>query len=101
VTWTLVYDGNCRVCTRIVNVLRHWDRGGEIEFMPSQSSGVPERFPWIPPSAFREAMQLIGPESRTWAGAAAIEQLLNILPRGRMVGWLFHLPFGRTIIDRF
>jgi predicted DCC family thiol-disulfide oxidoreductase YuxK len=97
--YTVVYDGHCNVCTRLANVLRAWD--GELEVVASQSPGVMERFPWIPPAAYAEALQLVGPGGTTWQGAAAIEQLLNILPRGRLFSWAFHIPLLRGVADRF
>ncbi|HEV2132443.1 MAG TPA: DCC1-like thiol-disulfide oxidoreductase family protein, partial [Longimicrobiaceae bacterium] len=48
-----------------------------------------------------EAVQLIGPGGRTWQGADAIEQLLKILPRGRLIGWVFRVPLMGGLIDRF
>jgi predicted DCC family thiol-disulfide oxidoreductase YuxK len=99
--YTCVYDGDCKVCTRLAHRLIMWDRRREIEVVPSTAPGVTARFPWIPPRAYAEALQLVGPGGQTWQGAAAIEQLLNILPRGRLVAWVFHLPFVRRIADRF
>lgn len=99
--YTVVWDGNCKVCTRLARLLRKWDRNEEMEIVPSQAPGVMARFPWIPPRAFSEALQMIGPGGRTWQGAAAIEQLLNVLPKGKLVSWLFKIPFVRTIADRF
>jgi predicted DCC family thiol-disulfide oxidoreductase YuxK len=99
--YTVVWDGNCKVCTRLARLLRKWDRDEEMEIVPSQAPGVMARFPWIPPRAFSEALQMIGPGGRTWQGAAAIEQILNVLPKGKLVSWLFRIPFVRTIADRF
>jgi predicted DCC family thiol-disulfide oxidoreductase YuxK len=99
--YTLVYDGTCTVCGRLVKILRAWDRDAEIEAVPSQQPGVAARFPWIPPRAYAEAVQLIGPGGRTWSGAGAIEQLLNMLPKGRLIAWIFRIPFVRAIADRF
>ena len=99
--YTLVYDGNCKVCGRLVRLLRAWDRDETIEVVPSQQPGVMARFPWIPARAYVEAVQLIGPGGRTWSGAGAIEHLLNILPRGRPISWTFKIPFVRRIADRF
>ncbi len=82
-------------------MLRAWDRDEQIEIVPSQASGVMARFPWIPARAYADALQLIGPGGRTWQGAAAIEQLLEILPKGRLVSWIFKIPFMRTLADRF
>jgi predicted DCC family thiol-disulfide oxidoreductase YuxK len=99
--YTCVYDGMCKVCTRLSGVLKKWDRHHQIEVVPSQASGVMARFPWIPAHAYIEALQLIGPGGQTWSGAAAIEQLLDILPKGKFIGWLFKLPFARKLADRF
>jgi predicted DCC family thiol-disulfide oxidoreductase YuxK len=72
-----------------------------MQVVPSQSPGVQARFPWIPARAYRESLQLIGPGGKTWQGAAALEQLLNILPRGRLVSWVFSIPLVRGAADRF
>jgi predicted DCC family thiol-disulfide oxidoreductase YuxK len=99
--YTCVYDGDCKVCTRLAHRLIRWDRRREIEVVPSTAPGVTARFPWIPARAYAEALQLVGPGGQTWQGAAAIEQLLNILPRGRLVAWVFQIPFVRGLADRF
>ncbi len=99
--YTVVYDGDCKVCSRLVKLLRKWDRRRDLEIVPSQAPGVMARFPWIPARAYRDALQLIGPGGRTWQGALAIEQLLTILPKGKLFSWLFKIPFMRTVADRF
>ncbi len=99
--YTLVYDGQCKVCGRLVKLLGAWDRQDMIEVIPSQHAGVQARFPWIPPAAYAEAVQLIGPGGRTWQGAGAIERLLDILPHGVLLGWVFMLPFVGRLADRF
>lgn len=99
--YTVVYDGQCKVCGRLVRLLERWDRKRCIEAIPSQNSSVPSRFPWIPLAAYRDAVQLIGPGGYTWQGAAAIEKLLDILPAGWALGWVFRLPFVGRLADRF
>jgi predicted DCC family thiol-disulfide oxidoreductase YuxK len=98
--YTCVYDGTCKVCTRLAHVLERWDRRHEIEVVPSQNAGVTARFPWIPARAYAEALQLVGPGGHTWQGAAAIEQLLHVLPKGALVAWIFKIPFVRPLADR-
>ncbi|MGQ0562504.1 MAG: thiol-disulfide oxidoreductase DCC family protein [Gemmatimonadota bacterium] len=97
--YTVVYDGECRVCGRIVRVLKRWGRD-QLEFVPAQDARVRARFPWIPEAAFAESLQLIGPGGRTWQRGAAIEQLLAVLPRGRLISWIFRIPFVRNLTDR-
>jgi predicted DCC family thiol-disulfide oxidoreductase YuxK len=99
--YTVVFDGDCRICTRLSRVLRDWDAGRQLEVVSSQQPGVTARFPWIPPRAYAEALQLIAADGTTWQGAAAIEQLLTVLPRGRLISWVFRIPFVRTLADRF
>ena len=99
--YTVVFDGDCRVCTRLSGVLRSWDSTKQLEIVSSQQPGVMARFPWIPPRAYVEALQLVAEDGTTWQGAAAIEQLLNVLPRGRWIAWIFSVPFVRTIAERF
>ena len=97
--WTLVYDGDCSFCKRSADLVASWDRGGAIEIVPFQRSGVKERFPWIPEAAYPEAMQLIGPDGTTRAGAAAAEELVRLLPGGTPLGCLFALPFARPLAN--
>jgi predicted DCC family thiol-disulfide oxidoreductase YuxK len=99
--YTVVFDGNCAVCTRMVRALPTFDRNSQIEVVLSQDPGIMAWFPWIPSRAYSDALQLIGPDGRTWQGAAAIEQLLEILPKGKAIAWVFAIPFARRIADRF
>jgi predicted DCC family thiol-disulfide oxidoreductase YuxK len=99
--YTVVYDGMCKVCTRLARVLRKWDGGRNLEVVAAQAPGVMPRFPWIPARAYAEALQMIGEDGMTWQGAAAIEKLLDVLPRGRLISWVFSIPFVRGFADRF
>lgn len=98
---TVVYDGDCAVCTRLAGVLQRLDTRGTFELLTSQAPGVRARFPWIPAEAYRESLQVVEEGGRTWQGAAAIERILDLLPRGRWVSWIFSLPFARPVAERF
>lgn len=99
--YTVVFDGYCNVCQRLVKVLRSWDHNDRLAIVSSQTPGVHARFPWIPARAYTESVQLIGPGGRTWQGAAAIEQLLDVLPRGKLISWVFSIPFVRVLAETF
>jgi predicted DCC family thiol-disulfide oxidoreductase YuxK len=99
--YVVVFDGACRVCNRLVGLLHRWDTKNLIETVPYQNTTVLDRFPWIPPEAYAQAVQLVGPGGKTWQGAGAIEQLLEILPRGGLLGWVFKIPLVGGLIDRF
>ncbi|RMH12797.1 MAG: DUF393 domain-containing protein, partial [Gemmatimonadetes bacterium] len=97
---TVVYDGDCGMCQRSVEVLRRWDHGGSLEIVASQAPGVRERFPWIPPRAYERSLQVVDGEGTTWSGAAAFEVILNALPRRRWLAWIFRVPFARPVAER-
>ena len=99
--YAVVYDGDCTVCTRLARVLARWDTRATFDVVPSQAPGVAARFPWIPLRAYRESLQLVGEGGRTWQGAAAIERILDLLPRGRWIAGIFSLPFARPAAERF
>jgi predicted DCC family thiol-disulfide oxidoreductase YuxK len=99
--YTVVYDGQCKVCGRLVKLLNKWDTADELEVIPFQNTSVLSRFPWIPAAAYAEAVQLIGPGGRTWQGGEAIEQLLKILPYGLTFGWAFKVPGFGNLFGRF
>ncbi len=102
VRYTVVYDGACRVCRSSVDALERWDRNKVLEIIPSQGSGVAARFPWIAQSAFADSIQLIrASDNKTWQGAAAVEELLKTLPKGKRFAWMFSIPFARPIAERF
>ncbi|HEY7899092.1 MAG TPA: DUF393 domain-containing protein [Gemmatimonadaceae bacterium] len=99
--YTVLYDGHCGVCRRLAKRLAALDRRSVFEMVPSQQPDVPERFPWIPASAFAETLQLVrNSDKRTWQGAMAVEEILRRLRGGWLVVWVFSVPFGRRLADR-
>ncbi|MGH7605111.1 MAG: thiol-disulfide oxidoreductase DCC family protein [Gemmatimonadaceae bacterium] len=100
--YTVIYDGHCKVCGKMVRMLTRWDRHHDLEIIPSQAPGIRQRFPWIPPRAYVESVQVVRTsDGKTWQAAAALEELLKILPKGRLISWLFSIPFVRPLVDLF
>ena len=100
--YTVIYDGHCKVCGRMVKLLKKCDRNHILEIIPSQATGVHARFPWIPAQAYTESVQVIrNRDGKTWQAAAALEELLEIMPKGWLISWLFKIPFVRPLVDRF
>ena len=99
--YTVVWDGSCKTCQKLVRLLEAWDTEDQLELIPYQNSSVLARFPWIPAEEYTKAVQLVGPEGRTWQGAGALEQLLRVLPHGGWLGWVFDVPLVGRLIDRF
>jgi predicted DCC family thiol-disulfide oxidoreductase YuxK len=100
--YTVIYDGHCKVCGKLVRMLTKWDRNHELEIIPSQAPGIRQRFPWIPPRAYVESVQVVRTrDGKTWQAASAFEELLHVLPKGRLFSWLFKIPFARPLADKF
>ncbi len=100
--YTVIYDGDCKVCDRTIKLLDKWDANHQLEIISSQAPGVHARFPWIPSRAYTESVQVIRTsDGKTWQAAAALEELLKVLPKGRMISWLFKIPFVRPLADGF
>jgi len=97
---TLIFDGACPMCVRWMGRVRNWDTNGAFEYVPLQDPSVPDRFPDLSRDALAREMHLIGPDGTIRTGAGAVERILELLPRGRWVRWLFKLPFARPIADR-
>ena len=99
--YTVIYDGYCKVCDRTVKLLAKWDASHELELVTSQAPGVHARFPWIPVHAYMDSIQVIRmSDGKTWQAAAALEELLKVLPKGGLISWLFKIPFVRPLADR-
>ena len=99
--YTIVYDGACKVCQGLVRRLVKWDRDRVFEIVPSQAPGVHARFPWIPDRAYAQSVQLIRRDGRTWQGAAALEEIIDQLPKGKLITWVFSIPFVRPLAEWF
>jgi predicted DCC family thiol-disulfide oxidoreductase YuxK len=99
--YTVIYDGDCKVCSRMVKLLTKWDKNHILEIIPSQAAGVHARFPWIPKRAYMESVQVIrNSDGKTWQAASALEELTRVMPKGWLFSWLFKIPFVRPIVDR-
>ncbi len=99
--YTVVYDGYCNVCKKLVRMLTKWDRSGVLEILPSQTPGLAARYPWIPAKAYLESVQFIENHSgHTWQGAAALEHIIDAMPKGRLITWIFSIPFVRPLAEK-
>lgn len=98
--FTVIYDGACGVCARSMRLLDRWDGTDRFEIAPYQDHGVRQRFPGIPTSDFESSWQVVGPDGGRWQGAAAVERVLALLPRGGWFSWIFRIPLVRPAAER-
>ncbi len=93
----LVFDGDCGFCRYW---LARWRRvvGDRFDAEPYQTAAA--RFPSLPRSRFRHAVQLVLPDGRVYQGAEAAYRLRALAPGHG--GWLAaykHLPGFRPLAD--
>jgi acetyl esterase len=98
--WTLIYDGQCGLCGRMVRRLEGLDRNDRLDLVAYQDRSDDSGWDWIPGDALEEAMHLVSPDGEAWAGAAAVERVLPLLPGGRSPSLLFRLPLVRAVAGR-
>jgi len=88
---TVIYDGECGMCSDAVALLRRWDREHVLRFVPFQDGAAVARFGIALP-ALAAAMHLVFPDGRVYAGADAAPELLRLLPGKRWLAWWFRVP---------
>lgn len=84
---TLIYDDDCAFCRRWVRRLQRWDAQGRIVLLPLQHPAAP--LLGASRRALEDAMHFVRADGAVFAGAAAVPELLKVLP----VGWILRLVF--------
>lgn len=95
----VLYDGTCRMCTRLARLLRTLDRRRTLDVLAGQEVPVETRFPWITRGALAEALHLVLPGGETVAGARAVAEIVRMLPGGALPAWVLRLPGVRALTD--
>lgn len=89
---TVLYDGNCNLCSGSVARLRRMDPRHRIETMDLHDPTVPLRFPQIQPDEAMRLMQAVDARGRVYSGADAWARIGLALPGWNLVAWLLLVP---------
>ena len=84
-TYNVIYDGNCNLCTSLVQLLETLDKGQMFRYAPMQDQQTLKQW-GITPQDCGLGMILIDadkPECR-WQGSAAAEEIGQLLPLGNV-----------------
>jgi predicted DCC family thiol-disulfide oxidoreductase YuxK len=84
-TYTVIYDGNCNLCSNLVQLLEMLDRGDRFQYVPMQDQAGLDRY-GITPQDCEFGMILVDqhrPERR-WQGSNAAEEIGRLLPLGSL-----------------
>ncbi len=82
-TYYVIYDGNCNLCSSLVQLLETLDKGQLFQYAPMQDEQILQRW-GITPQDCEMGMILIdanAPDQR-WQGSAAAEEIGRLLPLG-------------------
>jgi len=93
----LIYDGDCELCRTCVEACRS-ETGDRVIYAPARE--IAEKFPDIPRSKYRRAVQIIDVDGRRYEGAQAA---FRALAHGDGRGWLLRLyeaPLVAPISER-
>jgi len=79
----VIYDGNCNLCTTLVQLLETLDKGQLFQYAPMQDDKALEQW-GITPQDCELGMILIDANApaRRWQGSAAAEEIGRLLPLG-------------------
>lgn len=101
-TYHVIYDGNCNLCSSLVQILETLDKGQMFRYAPMQDEQALQRW-GITPQDCELGMILIDPNapSRRWQGSAAAEEIGRLLPMGDVFVTAYRgLPGVKWVGDR-
>jgi predicted DCC family thiol-disulfide oxidoreductase YuxK len=104
-TYTLLYDGACRICTAQAHGLLRYDSDHRIALLALGSPAARALYPQITIEDAQRWMHIVAPDGRIWRGTDAVRLALLLLPLGRALGALLYLPgamrLARPLYDWF
>lgn len=84
-TYYVIYDGDCNLCTTLVQLLEQLDRGRQFRYIPMQDREAIAQFE-VTPQGCELGMILIDADApeRRWQGSDAAEEIGRLLPAGEI-----------------
>ncbi|MEJ5343805.1 MAG: DUF393 domain-containing protein [Chloroflexus sp.] len=95
--YTMLYDGNCRICRSQAALIAGYDDHNQIELLDANSASARERFPQISHEEAMGQLHVVGPDGTIYRGAEAVREILLQLPTLRGLGELLRLPGALTL----
>ncbi len=101
-TYTVIYDGQCNLCSNLVQLLETLDKGDRFQYLPMQDQAGLDRYK-ITAQDCEMGMILIDNDhlDRRWQGSSAAEEIGRILPFGELFVTAYQsLPGMKWMGDR-
>lgn len=100
-TYAVIYDGNCNLCTNLVRLLEQLDRGEMFHYVPMQDEETLAQWQ-ISPADCEAGMILLDPQNpqQRWQGSEAAEEIGHLLPLGDVFVQAYRsLPGAKSVGD--
>lgn len=100
--YTVIYDGQCNLCSNLVQVLEQIDQGKLFQYLPMQDEAGLAQFN-VTAEACEMGMILIdnNQPDRRWQGSDAAEEIGRLLPTGNVFVTAYrNLPGMKWVGDR-
>jgi len=88
----VVYDGSCGLCAGNLKWLYRLDHLAVFEAMPYQSEMLAARFPQLQREKCEQALHLVFPDGRTYAGVDAFREVFLRMPLVFPLGIILWIP---------
>ncbi|MBE9222189.1 DUF393 domain-containing protein [Cyanobacterium stanieri LEGE 03274] len=97
----VIYDGNCNLCTNLVQLLESFDQGRNFVYTPMQDEQVLQSVQ-VNSCDCEKGMILIDTQNnQRWQGSDAAEEIAQILPYGAWFVNIYQgLPLAKGMGDR-
>lgn len=96
---TLVFDGDCGVCTRSVRWIKRFDRKRRITAVPYQMPGVPTSA-GLAVEEYERAAWAVTPGGRRYRGAGAVNLAVAVALGTNLPYAFYRLPLVKRAQDR-
>ncbi|MGY8767231.1 MAG: thiol-disulfide oxidoreductase DCC family protein [Pirellulales bacterium] len=93
----VIYDGDCRFCTRSVKTLFRLGGGSRLCFISLHDPIVSERYPDLTHARLMDEMVVIDLAGNRYGGASAFRFLTRQLPGLWLLAPLMHIPFSLPV----
>ena len=77
---TVIFDGDCGVCTALKDWAKGRDSDGNLEFIAYQTGNLEGISPGLTPELASQALYFVGRDSRRFRGARAVFETMQRLP---------------------
>ena len=95
---TVLYDGECRFCTRTARALQRLDSRRALRFVPLQQAR--ERVPGAPPRhALEASIHVTDERGAWWTGGEAFLRIADQVPALRPLASVGRLPIVRRAVE--